>query len=769
MAHLLEVMRAFAFFSHRRADIPVLNNARVSNRRSRRFPLPSGEGEGNFFGTRADYESCNHLSTALFSFLLGLACFCSSGFASTATSVEPAKSTEPKPAKLQISGYGLLGNRQLKRMLQTLELAGKKPEIFSASFVEDAALILASRVKRDGYLHPRIRIDLRLADGAQIDVDAQSLTKNPLPGSIRITAARFQIQKGVLYYFKSLEFDGLKAVARKTARSYFFETEPLFATKRSRAYTPERLSHGLSSLTDILDRKGYEEAKAEAVILHQDDHNGAINASIKVQEGPKFVIRSIREEFLEPSLTNQNRTLTPNRPYSRIWLQDFTLSIKTNLYRLGYPDTLVELQTLPPSPEGDRTQKDLVAIVKPGSQIRIGAVEFQGAKRTSRRILKRSVRIQRGDLLDLTRVEQGRYRLARLGIFDTADLNYRPENDQTRDVIFALQEAKKINLSLLFGWGSYEELRGGVDVEANNLWGLAHHAEVKAVQSFKASSGDFTYTVPELIDGDIDLFVNGSGLRREEISFTRLEYGGGIGLHKYIQPTGTDVSTRYSYQILNALDFNTVQEVGSVGLTNPAVGSITTEIKHDRRDNPLYPRHGYKVFLTLETATSYFGGDANYQRIELSASWHHPLGGGFSLSLGASQGLVDSFGSPANNLPFNKRFFPGGENSIRGYQEGQASPRNQFGQIIGAETFSLGTVEIELALTPRWSLVFFSDSLGFAQDLSNYPFDTGLFSVGAGLRWRTLIGPIRLEYGHNLNPRPGDPSGTLQFSLGFPF
>jgi outer membrane protein assembly factor BamA len=278
-----------------------------------------------------------------------------------------------------------------------------------------------------------------------------------------------------------------------------------------------------------------------------------------------------------------------------------------------------------------------------------------------------------------------------------------------------------------------------------------------------------TYTIPEVIGKDVDLFLNGTGLRREEISFTRLEYGGGVGLHKYFQSTSTDISTRYNYQILNALNFSTIQEIGTEGLTNPAVGSIITEIKHDRRDNPLYPRHGYKVFLTLETATDYLGGDANYQRAELSASWELPLGGGRYLGLGFSHGIDVSFGSPANNLPFNKRFFPGGDNSIRGYQEGEASPRNEFGQFVGAETYTLGTVEFEQALTPKWSVVVFSDSLGFARRISNYPFDTGLFSVGAGIRWRTLIGPIRLEYGYNLNPRPGDPSGTVQFTLGFPF
>ena len=126
-------------------------------------------------------------------------------------------------------------------------------------------------------------------------------------------------------------------------------------------------------------------------------------------------------------------------------------------------------------------------------------------------------------------------------------------------------------------------------------------------------------------------------------------------------------------------------------------------------------------------------------------------------------------GSAAQDLPFNKRFFPGGQNSIRGYTEGEASPRDDRGRIVGAETYTLGTVEFEQALTPKWALVLFSDSLGFALRASQYPFDTGLFSVGGGLRWKTIIGPVRLEYGYNLNPRPRDPVGTLQFSLGFPF
>jgi len=681
------------------------------------------------------------------------------------------KAQKVKPARLKVSGYGLLGNRELKRTLTTLELGGKKPEYFGADFIEDAALVLSARVKRDGYLSPNITIELKLANGGQLHVRAKDLLENPLPRPLRVRVARFRVQKGVLYYFATLDFQGLRSVPLKQARSYFVEVDTLLKTKRSRLFTPELLRRGLDSLTDILDRAGYRDAKVEAGHLQQDDKTGAVTVRVDVQEGPKHIVHSVREEFVYDTgpKPEETKTIFPNKPYSRLWLQDFTVGLKTNQFHRGYADATVDVQTLARKPYDGGFAIDLLAKVVSGPQIRISAVEFQGQKRTRMGLLSRRVRIQHGELLDPTRVEEGRYRLAKLGIFDSVDLGYQPVDEHTRDVIYRLKEGKTINVHLLLGWGSYELLRGGVDVEAFNIWGLAHHAELRAIQSFKATSGDLTYTIPELVGRDIDLFVAGSGLRREEVSFTRLEYGGGIGLHKYFQPAATDVTARYSYQILSAMNFGNIQEISSEGLTNPAVGSVLFEIKQDRRDNPLYPRHGYKVFLTVETASTYLGGDANYERVEISPSWHLPLGGGRYLSLGLSQGVDVSFGSSSNNLPFDKRFFPGGGNSIRGYQEGEASPRNSFGQFVGAETYTLATVELEQALTPKWSLVVFSDSLGFAHHIDHYPFDTGLFSVGGGLRWRTLIGPIRLEYGHNLNPRPGDPSGTLQFTLGFPF
>jgi outer membrane translocation and assembly module TamA len=139
------------------------------------------------------------------------------------------------------------------------------------------------------------------------------------------------------------------------------------------------------------------------------------------------------------------------------------------------------------------------------------------------------------------------------------------------------------------------------------------------------------------------------------------------------------------------------------------------------------------------------------------------------MHFGFNHGLVNSLDAPAEDLPFSRRFFPGGESSVRGYRQGAAAPRNEFGDIIGAQSYVVGNMEFEQGLTETFSIVAFFDGVGFSQTMDEYPAEAFLFSAGLGLRWKTIIGPVRIEYGHNLNPRPRDSAGTFHFSVGFPF
>src|ERR1043166_2336344 len=454
---------------------------------------------------------------------------------------------------------------------------------------------------------------LTLENGHTMTVPWQGALTNPLPRPLSVRKARFDIQKGVLFHYDHLEIQGLKAIPVKNARSFFLETGLLLRFKSYRVYTPEGLKRGIANLTEALERQGYEKPVVAVSELQQDNKTGAVQVRIQVREGPKTIVRSVREEFFfhDETAPDEIRTVFPKQPFSRLWQQDFTQSLKTNNYHRGYPDTTVEVQPLKREPDGAVVHLDLSMTIRSGPQVRLGKVEFSGQDKTRESMMRRRVRLPEDGLLDRIKAEQGRYRLAQLGIFDRVDLGYDPPDADVRNVSYSVKEGKATDINLLFGYGSYELLRGGVELERRNILGLAHHARLKLVQSFKSSSGEFVYTIPEFVGRDVDLFVNASALRREEISFLREEYGGGLGAHKFFRDLASDLSVRYNYQILNALEVEGV--TATEGIPKTTVGEIITELKHDRRDNPLYPHRGYKVFSNLETATRYLGGEWLFQ------------------------------------------------------------------------------------------------------------------------------------------------------------
>jgi outer membrane protein insertion porin family len=678
----------------------------------------------------------------------------------------PDLEAKEKPAKMEVSGFGIFGDLDLKRTLRILTAGKKTPEFFDGNYVEDCVVILFSSLEKQGYLKPTVHATMTLADGSTMERSWEgSLGDESLPRDLHIRKVRFEIREGPLFRYREITIQRLTVLPLKRGEEFFVEGGVLIPLKKTRVFTPANLNHSMAALTETLQRRGYENASVKAARISRDDSTGIVDVVIDVVEGPRWMVNQVREEFIYPS--NQPPVtveIETNRPYSKLWTQNLEQALKRTNYAKGYPDTAVTFTPRYVATNAGQINLDLEALVNSGPQVHVRDIRFEGVQRTRPGVLRRRVDLESGDLLDRVEAEHGRTRLSRLGIFQSVGLRYDQVDATNRDIVYELKEAKRIDVSLLFGYGSYELLRGGVEIEQYNVFGFAHTSKLRAVQSFKASSVDYRYTVPEVFGEEFDGFLDSSWLQREEPSFTRHEFGGGIGVLKRLPEISTDLGMRYRYEVLDASDADS-----AFGRTEANVGAFIFELRHDMRDNPLYPHSGYKVFSTIELASDYFASDVNYQKWEVAASWHQPLDEGRWLHFGISHGLIHALGAAADDLPFNRRFFPGGDNSIRGFQEGEAGPRNAAGKVVGAESYLLGSMEFEQALTRTLAFVGFVDGLGFARDFSGYPFDETLLSAGGGLRWRTIVGPVRLEYGHNINPRAGDPSGTLHFSIGFPF
>jgi outer membrane protein assembly factor BamA len=488
-----------------------------------------------------------------------------------------------------------------------------------------------------------------------------------------------------------------------------------------------------------------------------------------VIEGPRWMVTAARVDGAGViDVIFGSKMLRVNSPWSQHWQQDVTERVRREFYRHGYADVRIQVDANPAGIVDGRREVAVTVRVDPGPRMRVGAIRFDGNTHTHESILKGRVNTQTGDPLNPLLLERSRYRLARLGAFETVDLGYEPDTGEVRDVVFALRELPRWDMSLLAGYGSYEQLRGGVELQQTNLLGRAHQSRLLLVQSMKSSRGEYTYTVPELLGEAVDGTARVFGLRREEEAFLRQEYGGTVGVRRHIPWLNAEGRLGYTYQSLSNQD-NTLT-TSALDEENVRVASIDLGLTRDRRDNPLRPRRGYRWFGQAEFASEVLGGEVDYQAFEFGVAYHTPWGRSRWIHVGVTHGAITTWGTPEGQMiPVNRRFFPGGDSSIRGYQKDQAAPRGPDGRYIGAETYTLLNIEVEQALTTTWSLVVFGDALGQSASLDDYPWNERLYSVGMGIRYQTIVGPVRLEYGRNVNPRKGDPGGTLHFSVGFPF
>ena len=146
-----------------------------------------------------------------------------------------------KQARLKISGFGPVGNRELKKTIRLMGGNKTPPEFYDANFVEDAVLIIMSTLNREGYLAPRVTGSLTLADGSTRTFEWDKDVDTVLPGPLAAKQVRFRVRRGLRYFYRHLAIHGLRSVSPSEGKAFFVEIGFLVPLKSTRIYTPSRL------------------------------------------------------------------------------------------------------------------------------------------------------------------------------------------------------------------------------------------------------------------------------------------------------------------------------------------------------------------------------------------------------------------------------------------------------------------------------------------------------------------------------------------------
>ncbi|MGH7994720.1 MAG: BamA/OMP85 family outer membrane protein [Opitutaceae bacterium] len=694
-------------------------------------------------------------------------------FAAILLAAPASPAATPPRARVRIEGLGLLRDLTLRHTVQLL-LGSERGPVLKAAAIEDAALMIFTSLDADGYLKARIRVTVVDASGARATYAVDPTLTHPLPRPLAAREAIFEVKRGRRFTLARVTFTGLSALSPAQAGSYFRGVGILAPLTAEQAYSPGRLKRSIGNLLGELQRRGYAEASVKlAGKVKVDAASGRATARIVVSQGPLWRVAGFDLRVTAgprpPDLRSERLRLPRlGLPWTTSWQHSAEEALRRWYYAAGRPDVTVVV-TAEPGPEANGIRAVTARVeVNPGPSVRLGAIRFAGNTRTRESVLRPLVHAKPGQPLNAVELQEAQFRMASLGVFQSVHLSYVPPTGPVRDALYTVQEGRKQTVDLLLGWGSYDELRAGAEWRYYGLFSRANESYLKFVQSLKGSNAEYDFSVPELLGTEATGTAKLFGFDERLLRFVDEEYGANLSVSRAVPGIGADLLTGYTLEQLGASQDSLATQ--ATDLKHARVGTVQVSLTRDRLDNPLEPRHGYKIYLGLVEGSRWLGGQVEFQQYQLSASYHTNWGPSRWIHLGFTNAALTTFGAPASNpLPPNVLYFPGGEDSIRGYGEGQAAARNAAGAYLGVRTYMLLNLELEQALTSKLSLVLFNDDLGAATQISDYPFSYRLYSVGIGLNYRTLVGPVRLEYGRNLNPRLHDPPGTLQFSVGVPF
>ena len=177
------------------------------------------------------------------------------------------------------------------------------------------------------------------------------------------------------------------------------------------------------------------------------------------------------------------------------------------------------------------------------------------------------------------------------------------------------------------------------------------------------------------------------------------------------------------------------------------------------KGDSLYPKLGYRANFGLRGSDRSLGSDTAFLQLRMSGKgiWSpHWLPGRFISRAELGVSLVGDF----DVLPASQRFFAGGDNSVRGYGFKELGPEDAAGDVTGGKHLVVGSIEYEHPIRDKWSVAGFVDT-GNALDNFADPLKT---AIGLGIRWRSPIGPIRVDLAHPLDDP--DTAVRLHISMG---
>lgn len=679
--------------------------------------------------------------------------------------------TSERPFDLVIQGNERVAKGTLERAM-ALDLEGLVSSEFQHSFADDAAY--QAQVTYYDLGHPF----------ARVDYDLSTAGERP-----RLTLTVDEGPRTILD-LEALEAVGVQEFSKEELRAFFGgpRTGPLGGGDL--LYVADRAKAARAAIEGEYVARGYRESRVEPVEVTFSEDRTRARPIVRVHEGPRTVVGSIdlapidwggsgraEERSARCRATCRRFETAPGgsgpRPFPPRLPAELRSALAEDLGNFGYPDAEVQVEaSFPPPAEGSETVRAQLAVtIDPGPRVRIGEIRLEGNERTRSSFVHSRLQLDEGDVWSNDKARESVRRLYATGLFHRVSVELDESDERVRDVVVLVEEAPSKEYFIEPGYGSYELLRLRAGMRDKSFLGSGRRLRADTTWAVRALRAEIGLTDPWLFRTDLIGDVSLTFEQRENPSFTSEEAGTGAFVTHEWDLSGKAATTfGYQYRRSLAKDIEIVDEEVTEQAERLDISSFRLSHRWDRRNNAMLPSSGTFLEGTIEWGDETIGSELDFLRFNYFLSGYQPLSEQLLLVAAFRGGVIAPIGED-DSIPLQERYFNGGENTVRSFQESELGPKDEDGNPTGGEAFSVLSLELRHRLgTSRFELAAFADAGTLLEDASDVgDFEDPSYALGVGVRYILPIGPLRLDVAANPDPGEDEEDVVAHFAIGISF
>jgi outer membrane protein insertion porin family len=546
-------------------------------------------------------------------------------------------------------------------------------------------------------------------------------------------------------------------------------------------YSKQKLAGDLEKIRTMYMDSGYINFNVRSTQVTISPDKKDLFITINLEEGDQYTLEDIRLEgefIVDKSELEKLVQIKAGDVFSLSKVTGSTDAIGNKLGDYGY--AFANINSIPDVNAREKTVR-LTLFVDPGKRVNVRRIDFSGNYTTNEEVLRREMRQMEAGWYSTSRIDRSKIRIQRLPYITEVNVNTKrvPAADDQVDLNVDVGERLSGNFTVGAGYSQSEGLSLNAGITQESFMGTGKRLSANASGSKVNQNLNIAYTNPYYtIDGVSRSFTaayqstDTTDLAISTFLADRKSLGMGFGVPLTEYDTFRSSLTLENTKITTSdASADEIQEfVDREGESNTVL-SWTSSYIHDTRNRTVFPDSGNSQTITFDPTVP--GSDLTYYRLSYTGKFFFPVYNKTTLAFKTTLGVADSFGN-TTEVPFYEKYYAGGFNSVRGFEDNSLGPKGSTGTTIGGDLKTVGSAELIFPMpliddSDNIRLSLFYDVGNVYATPEDFEADELRSSVGVAFIWLSPVGPLNLSYARPIRFEDGDETQNFQFNIGTGF